>query len=151
MDNFSLDSLPSIAFNKRDELPARSAVYFALSQTNEILYIGKATHLDLRWRNHHRISDLEHLDCATIAWLECEKGELKSIEKFMIDKFQPPINNMKKPRKARKITFSLVAPKEVIDELDALTKYPNSFFANRSHAFVCIFHEWKQFKQNISN
>lgn len=60
IDTIDPAALPSIPFQKLDTLPWLSAVYFALSESGDFLYIGRADRLRGRWRRHHRIFDLQN-------------------------------------------------------------------------------------------
>lgn len=49
--------------------------------------------------------------------------------------------------KDKTVTFSISVPENMRDELDKLVNQ-NSVFANRSHALVVIFEQWKQSKKS---
>jgi excinuclease UvrABC nuclease subunit len=95
MDNFCLDSLPSVNFSNRKSLPDAYAVYLVLSKTNEVLYVGRTRHLHRRWHstNHHLIPLLEKMKGTFIKWIEFEKPfGLGIAESFLIKKYQPRLN-----------------------------------------------------------
>lgn len=103
MDNFLIDVLPSVSFCNRKNLPDIYAVYFAISQTGEVLYIGKSKRLNGRWAQHHLLAELNHLGCNKIAWIEFERsksrkrvnrqyGILGDVEEFFIKKYKPLLN-----------------------------------------------------------
>ena len=47
-------TLPSVAFEEIRQLPDLPGLYFVLSDTKELLYVGRAGSLKKRWRQHHR-------------------------------------------------------------------------------------------------
>ena len=51
-------TLPSLVLSAKQQLPNCCAVYFAVSQ-GQVLYVGLATNLRNRWRNHHRLPQLD--------------------------------------------------------------------------------------------
>lgn len=87
-----LDTLPTVAVNARQSLPPESAVYFALSDTGRVLYIGATVHLQRRWRWHETLQKLAELQCATIAYHLCRVEELNTLECAMIAHYTPPLN-----------------------------------------------------------
>lgn len=102
--NVSIDTFPSVPFNRRNNLPSVSAIYFVLTTTNDVLYIGKSRFLKARWKGHKLTSYLEQQKDISIAWLECKRTELNINERFMINLFRPPLNKTmigyKSPKKS---------------------------------------------------
>jgi putative transposase len=94
--DISLASLPSLPFSDRHLLPRKSGVYFALSLTEDVLYVGQTTNLYLRWKVHHRLERLEAMQCQHIAWYSCPRDRLEEIEWEMIQRYDPPINMEKR-------------------------------------------------------
>jgi excinuclease UvrABC nuclease subunit len=90
-------TLPAVLFAEREALPKISAVYFALSMTGEVLYVGATNDLRQRWRTHHRIPRLETLGCTSIAWYACPEEATAELECAMIQHFQPPLNGTWSP------------------------------------------------------
>lgn len=70
-ESINLATLPSVALCDRAMLPSVPAIYFCLDVDNQVLYIGKATVLNQRWKYHHRHSQLQSIGGVKIAWLEC--------------------------------------------------------------------------------
>ena len=63
--------LPSVPLSELKKLPECSAIYFAIDAGRRCLYIGQATNLLARWKNHHRIYQLAEKDKESpvrIAW-----------------------------------------------------------------------------------
>lgn len=44
----------------------------------------------------------------------------------------------------KKVPVTLFIPQDVRNEIDQMVNQPGSPFANRSHAWVQIFYQWKQ-------
>ncbi len=83
--------LPSVTLESREELPDISAIYFAYTN-NAPIYIGKAARLAVRWRNHHRLFNLEQLSGVRIAWLAVDRIDLMETERVLISFFEPELN-----------------------------------------------------------
>lgn len=92
--------LPSVHFVDRTLLPNESGIYFVVFevQKQRLAYIGKAENLRMRWAGHHREPELWLLNSLSIpvdiAWLEIAKVDLNEAEKFLIEIFRPPLNNI---------------------------------------------------------
>src|SRR3954470_16044057 len=85
--------LPSLPLQQKDELPDIPAVYFALGETSQILYIGKSVSLNGRWKGHHRQIELERIGNVRLAWIEFETEEfLEEVERVLISHFSPAMN-----------------------------------------------------------
>jgi len=72
---FDLSKLPSLDLSQRNSLPACPAVYFAVDSKNRVLYVGKAINLLARWKDHHRLEQLNRINRKNkikIAWLSCD-------------------------------------------------------------------------------
>lgn len=54
--------LPSFSLLDKDQLPNTSAIYFALDSENRVLYVGQATDLGARWKDHHRFEQLKKMN-----------------------------------------------------------------------------------------
>jgi excinuclease UvrABC nuclease subunit len=53
--------LPSVHLSEIKKLPDCAAIYFVICSENRILYVGQATNLVARWKNHHRQYQLEEI------------------------------------------------------------------------------------------
>lgn len=113
MESVDPKALPSLPLNCRKAFPSVSAVYFALSKNNEILYIGRSINLRNRWSDHHQRSRLEEIGEVRIAWLEINNRTLlPKTEYALIERFQPPFNSVNNAlredqRNAREKTFTI--------------------------------------------
>lgn len=83
-------SLPSVPFKLKLELPETPGVYFVISATDEILYIGRAKDLRRRWGDTREI-DFD-TSTARIAWLELKSSKIQEFEKRCIRLHNPPLN-----------------------------------------------------------
>ena len=64
-----LEALPCIPFAERGRLPHVPGIYFVLNAEKELLYIGQARSLSVRWQNHHRHAEFSNLPSLSIAYL----------------------------------------------------------------------------------
>jgi hypothetical protein len=85
--------LPSVALEQHNSMPKSPGIYFALSESGEVLYIGKASNLRTRWRRHHKYHELKSIGNVKIAWLEFDSaGGLLQSEGELIDYISPRLN-----------------------------------------------------------
>ena len=92
-------TLPNLTLLDKQQLPECSTVYFAVAK-GQVLYIGRANNLRDRWRNHHRLPQLETISkkCEVrIFWLVCEKSQLSMLEQQYIEHYCPLLNQSKVP------------------------------------------------------
>lgn len=87
-------SLPSVLIPKKMRLPNISAVYFVIDSGGIVHYVGRALTLKQRWANHHRISDIEAIDGARLAWMEVDPDRLDDVEARFIAALRPPLNQI---------------------------------------------------------
>lgn len=102
MKNFD-DILASVALTgqctlrQRASLPSASGIYFATSERNHLLYIGKAANLQSRWAGvgHHRYKQLARkgLDKITLSYVLAPVAELDILERQYIEALKPLLNN----------------------------------------------------------
>lgn len=62
-------ALPAVNLSERSQLPITSCIYFCLSSSNEVLYIGMTEQLKQRWRTHHRYKQLQAIGGVRIAYI----------------------------------------------------------------------------------
>ncbi len=92
-------TLPNLVLSAKQQLPEYSAIYFAIAQ-DQVLYVGLATNLRNRWRNHHRLPQLEAISkkCEVrIFWLISAQSQLSALERQYIDHYCPVLNQSKVP------------------------------------------------------
>ncbi len=102
--DLDLSKLPSVSLSQKNSLPECSAIYFAVDSKNRVLYVGKATNLLARWKNHHRQEQLSRINRRNkikIAWLSCSSqlDILTNIETYFINFYQPLLNRTSVPAK----------------------------------------------------
>src|SRR6266508_2332056 len=88
-------SLPSVSLSERNSLPATPSIYFVVSETEEMLYIGQTINLQKRWLSHHRTRQLTSFSCVKICWLALDgitPDELALLEEECIAYFKPVLN-----------------------------------------------------------
>ena len=91
-------TLPSLPLTEKKNLPGLPAIYFALGNSDEILYIGRSKNLAARWNVHHRYTELKTIGNVRIAWLHCsDESLLSEIEEALIKYFVPPLNRTPNP------------------------------------------------------
>ncbi len=111
IDSFDLDNLPAVELSAKDRLPATAGIYFAVDNSDRLLYIGKAQNINKRWVNHHRYHQLEKINKKNtifLKWYECENDEniLIQLEKYFIQTYHPELNQTK-------VTSKKVIPAEI--------------------------------------
>lgn len=112
VSKLSIDSinpfvLPSLPLTERSNLPSLPGIYFVISESNEVLYIGQSTNLMFRWHstNHNKYRDFINLGNVRIAWLVVEEIDLLIIEGKLISIFRPPFNTAGKTHKSIREEF----------------------------------------------
>lgn len=87
--------LPYVDLLDRKNLPNYPAIYFAIDSQNRVLYVGQATNLATRWKNHRRVYQLQEINkdsLVRIAWQPWTLEDLSEAERYFI-------NNSKKDLK----------------------------------------------------
>ncbi|WP_250124936.1 GIY-YIG nuclease family protein [Chroococcidiopsis sp. CCMEE 29] len=121
--DLDLSKLPSVSLSQKNSLPECSAIYFAVDSKNRVLYVGKATNLLARWKNHHRQEQLSRINRRNkikIAWLSCSNqlDVLTNTEAYFINFYQPLLNRTLVPLKT--ITPSEIVLQTTLRKLSAL-------------------------------
>lgn len=84
--------LPSLPLSKRAMNPPVSAVYFILTESGEVLYIGQTENLATRHCAHQHRKEALAIDAhARLHWLE-KRAERVSFERACIAQFKPRLN-----------------------------------------------------------
>ena len=87
-----MSSIPSVYLESKSELPRESAIYFAIDSQRRIQYIGRSSDIKQRWMQHHKFSELTSIGNVRIAYLCMDVDILPSVERALIEWFQPPLN-----------------------------------------------------------
>jgi hypothetical protein len=99
-----LATLPALHLLQRDCLPHCPAIYFALDDHDRVLYIGKASSLLARWKDHHRLDQLTRIHKRSpvrLVWLDCSHciDQLDVMESHYIEFYKPLLNGSQVPAK----------------------------------------------------
>ncbi len=93
IENINIHSLPSLKIPERYNLPEIGAVYFVLSENNDVEYIGKAKNLRKRWRSHECCMNLDSPKTCRVSWIAIDgENERIEFERRLIHKFNPKNN-----------------------------------------------------------
>lgn len=87
-------ALPSLPIPEYQQFPQVSVIYFVITESGAIEYIGKAGNLRKRWyAGHHCIYELNNFKACRVAWFEvAEKDDCAIFEKQCIETFCPRLN-----------------------------------------------------------
>ena len=99
-------------------LPQCPALYFVMTNTQEVFYVGRAQQLKTRWNTHHRLEEFLAFSDFRIAWLEVSDPELLPIlENACIEYFQPKANKHPSPKPNDEILVRTVVllPEDLIE------------------------------------
>jgi excinuclease UvrABC nuclease subunit len=97
--------LPAVPFALVETLPPVCAVYFAMTETGRILYIGGTSNLHRRWQEkHHRLRQLHEHQCTMISYYVCPRETLDAIECAMIHRFMPLLNHPWRDNRRKSVT-----------------------------------------------
>jgi excinuclease UvrABC nuclease subunit len=69
--DIDLLKLPSVLFESLADVPEITAVYFALAESGEVLYVGVARNRRERWQGHHHWHVLQVSQCTKIICFAC--------------------------------------------------------------------------------
>jgi len=91
-------SLPSVELADRGSLPNIPAIYYATDRTGQILYVGKATNLYLRWNSkrygaHHKLHELSQYHGVKLHYRQRPLWRLDHDEAVEIERFDPLLND----------------------------------------------------------
>ncbi|MBD2616519.1 GIY-YIG nuclease family protein [Nostoc punctiforme FACHB-252] len=108
LQNFN--NLPSLNLIDKQKLPKYSGIYFAVA-SGQVLYVGQAVNLRNRWQNHHRLPQLEAINCrcqVKLFWINCLSTELNDLERQYIQFYCPTLNQTKVPQKKLLPSFQML-------------------------------------------
>lgn len=94
-----IDQLSSLPLTSKQLLPKIPALYFVISEAEQVLYVGATQSLGTRWQSHHRLRQLDQYANVRIAWLPvADSAERQRLERQAIEQFQPLFNETPVPR-----------------------------------------------------
>ncbi len=74
------NSVPSLPILDRSKLPKIGAIYFVITSSKKLLYIGRTENLFNRWLSHHRYQQFIETDSQSrIAWFAIDEDDLVSM------------------------------------------------------------------------
>lgn len=107
-------TLPSVPLQMRSQLPQVQSVYLVLA-AKKILYIGRASNLRQRWRQHQHLKKLEDISAVQIAWIEeKDRAALFKLELDLIEKYKP-IYNQTTGRISKRQKSGYLTPQEAFN------------------------------------
>ena len=119
-----LKTLPYVEVDNCRDLPKdKSGVYFVVSTTGEVLYVGMTSvGYRTRWADHEKKDEILKIDDQSLIyyWAQAlEKKELMEVEYSFIDLLNPPLNKSKnlKAVKPQKPRISFIADDELLPKL----------------------------------
>lgn len=93
-------SVPSLSIYERTKLPNLPAIYFVITSSNKLLYIGMSQNLNQRWYNHHRYQQFIESDPnCKICWLGFDamfSESIADIERELISELDTQYNRIGK-------------------------------------------------------
>lgn len=91
-----IGELPCLPLESKRFLPKTSGIYFALTASKAILYIGASRNLHQRWNSgcHHQTVGLFQRECSILAWQDAPVGEIEHLERRLINLYRPPLNTV---------------------------------------------------------
>jgi hypothetical protein len=90
--SYSIEKMAKVLLGDHDNLPDAPGIYFAIDSAKRVWYVGMSTSLRVRHQNHEKLGDFKTKDVQHIAYLVCEKQDLREYEVCYITKFQPSLN-----------------------------------------------------------
>lgn len=94
-----ITALPHVSIHRRVDLPNISAIYFVLDEDCRPLYIGQSHLMRNRWEAHVKKAAAIEMGGWRIAWTAVPEDQLSTVERQMIELFDPPLNVRCRPRK----------------------------------------------------
>lgn len=89
----NLFELPFVYLCDRNKLPAAAGIYFVITATNEIIYIGRSDNIKSRWVTHHKFEEVSETGGCRIAYLVITYFPILGvIEKGFIEHYLPLLN-----------------------------------------------------------
>lgn len=102
-----ITDLPSCSLSEYSNLPGYAGIYFVISDSSELLYIGKSINIRQRVSEYYRSSSFSNEGKVRIAWLIVNELDLNEKEKALIRYHRPRYNRLPKPVVIKKVTFQL--------------------------------------------
>jgi hypothetical protein len=86
-------TLPYVDLDDKTDLPSSPGLYFVIDG-EALLYIGRSKDLNQRWKGHHRYKQIKATaKNPQIAFLDCDDETLLWVERDVINRFNPALND----------------------------------------------------------
>jgi hypothetical protein len=86
-------TLPYVDLDDKTDLPSSPGLYFVIDG-EALLYIGRSKDLNQRWKGHHRYKQIKATaKNPQIAFLDCDDETLLWVERDVINRFNPTLND----------------------------------------------------------
>jgi hypothetical protein len=86
-------TLPYLPISEKASLPQVPVIYFVV-ENDELVYIGKANNLFVRWNKFDHYSETLCSSSANIHWLKVNKSELTLTEALLVAFYEPKYNKV---------------------------------------------------------
>jgi predicted GIY-YIG superfamily endonuclease len=126
------NSVPSLPILERSKLPQVSAIYFVITPSNKLLYIGQTKNLFNRFLQHHRYQQfIETSAECRIAWFEFDESDsvgMPLIEDELITLLDSEYNGAAHPTDRRGKAVTCYLPEDIEQYL---TQYSTEYSITR--------------------
>lgn len=130
MEAKEIKALPSACLHTLGSLPECMGLYFVVSRSGKVIYIGYSNNIKKRWESHQLkpVLKTEFGECR-IYWMKYADDDICTKEKKLIDKYNPLLNGLyyvrghiKKYRALYpangKAQISIIIPAELKSQID---------------------------------
>jgi excinuclease UvrABC nuclease subunit len=101
---------PSVPLRRRNDLPPKPGVYYAIQWWNPlapVVYIGKADSLQKRWQNHEKLASIARFWGVRLYYQTClSVYDAETIEAVQIARYKPLLN-VQNPRLRRNFRVAI--------------------------------------------
>lgn len=130
--------LPYVTVSDKKLLPNSRGLYFVL-RGDQILYIGKAfSGLVTRWRDHHRLPQLNASDKLAYLEIDLDDLELAKLEKAEITRLQPFLNDTECicPKQKNRFTIDLMGLRDRVEKFSPDPSWRQLSFGGKIRALI---------------
>jgi predicted GIY-YIG superfamily endonuclease len=123
-------TLPSVEFELLEKLPPKPGVYFALTEDDRLLYVGRSEDIRRRWTSrHHRhaqIARYNEVNQVRVAYYLADKFILEALEAQLIEQLRPELNGRRLPKEeilGESLEFEIIKLRLPIDRWDSINSW----------------------------
>ena len=133
-ETIDLQALPSLPLAQRLSLPNIPAIYFVINTAQEVLYIGAAQSLCLRWYHHNYHQQFAEHGNVYIAWMQMHSHDVMyEAERELICYFRPQYNKAHKaPLPGEELQSSAMTLGQRVEKLRKERKMNQDELADRA-------------------